>query len=425
MARVQQLTVANQARPTPYAFEEDPSALTNSSAERQQPLQYDVFDCPNKPPPRYPFDWNLMRILNRWNVDDARVPANVHQSVCVFDWERDRHKIRAYRDAEVPFVVSNDPSVLRTVERWNVPNYLETLIGPEPHSCERSSSNHFLFFRSNRHLRANKDQHLADGDENPSSSLRNQVETLMMPFSAWVRLVQESGGGYIRYDQPHTYFRLSAFGANPMKQLQSRQKLLKEQRQQREQELDGATDGSLQRPERPAAVLHEPLAEYLFNELPFFQPGSDSSGGSESLYMTDPAAQHGIYCRFGMVGLRAASHFDLGRNAIVVLKGRRRYVLGRPEQCKNLALFPRDHPSGRHSMVDWSRPDLYRFPEFAKALGNEVVLEAGQVLWLPSLYFHMIVSLEGGDDDNAFTVQCNTRSGDPPWTKNTFRDCGF
>jgi hypothetical protein len=270
-----------------------------------------------------------------------------------------------------------------------------------------------LFYRSSQ------GQELSDGG-NQSPSLRNPVETLLMSYREWIRLAGATpGGGPVANDRPHTYFRLSAFGANPMEHLQSRQKqLLREQQlEQSEEEQDGAADGSQR---QPPAVLHEPLAEYLFDELPFFQPRNHSDGKG-SPYVVDPAGQHGIYCRFGMAGSRAASHFDLGRNAVALLRGRRRYVLGRPDQCKNLALFPRDHPSGRHSRVDWSRPDLRRFPEFGRASGNEVVLEAGQVLWLPSLYFHMIVSL----DDTDFTVQCNTRSGDPPGAAETFRGCGF
>ena len=30
-----------------------------------------------------------------------------------------------YRNTEVPFVIEGDPNVARTVERWNVPHYLE------------------------------------------------------------------------------------------------------------------------------------------------------------------------------------------------------------------------------------------------------------------------------------------------------------
>ena len=42
--------------------------------------------------------------------------------------------------------------------------------------------------------------------------------------------------------------------------------------------------------------------------------------------------------------------------------------------------------------------------EFASAQGNEVVLQAGESLFVPAFRFHHIISL-------SINVQCNTRSG--------------
>ena len=80
----------------------------------------------------------------------------------------------------------------------------------------------------------------------------------------------------------------------------------------------------------------------------------------------------------------AENHFDGSRNAIVVLGGERRYILSHPEQCPFLSLLPKGHPSARHSAVDWSDPDLDAYPEFALAKGNEIVMQAGDVLYLPT-----------------------------------------
>jgi len=32
-----------------------------------------------------------------------------------------------------------------------------------------------------------------------------------------------------------------------------------------------------------------------------------------------------------------------------------------------MSLLPHGHPSGRHSEVDWSKPDLDKYPDFAHA----------------------------------------------------------
>lgn len=67
-------------------------------------------------------------------------------------------------------------------------------------------------------------------------------------------------------------------------------------------------------------------------------------------------------------------------------------------------MLPIGHPSGRHSEVDWSKPDLTQFPNFAKLMGNEVILRPGDFLYVPTFWIHYIVSLN-------VNFQCNTRSG--------------
>lgn len=134
--------------------------------------------------------------------------------------------------------------------------------------------------------------------------------------------------------------------------------------------------------------------------------------------MVEPEEQKGIHCRFGMKGVIAENHFDGSRNAIVVLGGERRYILAHPDQCPYLSLLPKGHPSARHSAVDWSNPDLDAYPEFSLAKGNEVVLQAGDVLYLPTNWFHYIISL-------SLNFQCNTRSGIGLEYMEPIHHCGF
>jgi hypothetical protein len=48
----------------------------------------------------------------------------------------------------------------------------------------------------------------------------------------------------------------------------------------------------------------------------------------------------------------------------------------------------------------------------------QVVIEAGDVLFLPALWFHYIVSLD-------VNIQCNTRSGTPITYATDIQKCGF
>lgn len=95
---------------------------------------------------------------------------------------------------------------------------------------------------------------------------------------------------------------------------------------------------------------------------------------------------------------RIAAHYDLPDNFAVVAAGRRRFTLFPPEQIHNLYMGPLDPtPAGQPvSLVDFHAPDLARFPRFAHAweAGEQAVLEPGDALFIPSMWFHHIEALE-------------------------------
>lgn len=85
-----------------------------------------------------------------------------------------------------------------------------------------------------------------------------------------------------------------------------------------------------------------------------------------------------------------------------------------------MELYPVGHPSARHSNFDWSTGNTNSFPESFRdhAMGNEVVLQAGDALYLPTYWFHQITSLE-------LNFQCNTRSGYEDKHEDSIQKCGF
>ncbi len=152
----------------------------------------------------------------------------------------------------------------------------------------------------------------------------------------------------------------------------------------------------------------------------------DGTTRDHHFFMVDPKEERGINCRFGMKGIIAENHFDVARNFIVVLRGQRRYILAHPRECENMELYPVSHPSGRHSQVDWSTrltnpADLAKFrlehAKFSQTNVNEVVLQAGDALYLPTSWFHYIVSLN-------INYQCNARSGTTLENMAFIRKCG-
>lgn len=151
---------------------------------------------------------------------------------------------------------------------------------------------------------------------------------------------------------------------------------------------------------------------FLYDELPIFLAKPNN------FFMVEPEEERGINCRFGMKGVIAETHYDQSRNFIVLMGGQRRYVMAHPRECPNLGLYPQGHPSGRHSAIDWTNPDLTKFPRFAKAQVHEVVLQAGDALYLPTFWFHFIVSLN-------VNYQCNARSGMTYEHAGLIQQCGF
>lgn len=96
---------------------------------------------------------------------------------------------------------------------------------------------------------------------------------------------------------------------------------------------------------------------------------------------------------------RVAAHFDLPENLACVVAGRRRFTLFPPEQVHNLYVGPLDFtPAGQPiSLVDFYAPDVERFPRYGEALAAASVadLSPGDVLYVPSMWWHQVESLAG------------------------------
>ncbi len=95
---------------------------------------------------------------------------------------------------------------------------------------------------------------------------------------------------------------------------------------------------------------------------------------------------------------QVAPHFDVHRNLACVVAGSRRFILFPPEQISNLYLGPVvETPGGVPvSLVNDSDPDFDTFPRYAAALeaAQEAILEPGDALYIPSLWWHGVTSLE-------------------------------
>lgn len=349
----------------------DPLRVPQSSPPPQQPPPYDILNCPDEPPAEYPYEWNALDVLDHWSIDTTEIPKDyIHQGLCVFEWPVDQQKIETYRQEEVPFVMRNHNQVLQTAERWMTPGYLEELVGPKPQRNEHSHTNHFMFWRET----------VLTGRLDKLSSWKAPTDMVQLTYREWLERaidLESKTPATLEEDvnRERWYFRLNGNRYNNVN-------------------------------------------TYLYEELPMF-----IGDLNPTLFMVDPEAERGINCRFGMKGIFAEMHFDPSRNWILVMGGQRRYLLAHPRECPNVQLFPFNHPSGRHSAINWSRPRQHmqeepRLAGFSKAHLNEVVMQAGDALYLPTSWFHAIVSLNK-------SYQCNARSGKTDDFDTILGSCGF
>lgn len=96
--------------------------------------------------------------------------------------------------------------------------------------------------------------------------------------------------------------------------------------------------------------------------------------------------------------VRIPAHYDLPSNIACSVAGRRRFTLFPPEQVKHLYPGPLTWAPGGQavSLVDFYQPDLDRFPLFKHALptAQVAVLEPGDALYIPSMWWHHVEGLD-------------------------------
>ena len=122
----------------------------------------------------------------------------------------------------------------------------------------------------------------------------------------------------------------------------------------------------------------------------------------------------------GERGVTTATHYDAGRNMIGMIHGAKRYILQPPRECHKLGIVTSRYSAFfRHSLLELGKitdqtDDHERttsIPEekawldrAATSEAVETVLKTGEVLFVPSHWFHYIIGLQKN-------AQCNVRSG--------------
>jgi len=84
-------------------------------------------------------------------------------------------------------------------------------------------------------------------------------------------------------------------------------------------------------------------------------------------------------------------------NLLVQVVGKKRAVLFAPNEVHNLYL-----EGDKSAVLDIDNADVEKYPLFSQAVAHECLLQPGDILFIPALWFHNITSLEFGVAINVF-----------------------
>ena len=90
----------------------------------------------------------------------------------------------------------------------------------------------------------------------------------------------------------------------------------------------------------------------------------------------------------GMRGIVMPAHYDATDNLYVMAYGRKKAIIGEPGQLESLYRFPNGHPLVGSSQVNFTEPDMTKYPNFKDAKLREVLVGTGDVLYLPAWWWH-------------------------------------
>jgi hypothetical protein len=372
-------------------FSKSPERFFSVKRTHRQPMAWEDSQLPKTPPTvdftqhsyeypeklmeppatlgAYPKLTPMKEIMETWPQDEIdNPPATFQETLIHFDYTNPEELEAAakFRDAKLPFKLINVPEVMAAGDKWTdeyVADQFDNKSGKRAFpsskgSCQESPDNYFAFFA----------QGVWPVEAMGMPPTRNNDWT----YEKWAQHARYADTVGLDPHQPHFYWQSGV--------------------DRGERELD--------------------YSEWTFisRDLPSF------SSPTRTFFVFEPESQKGIQCRFGERGVTAATHFDAGRNMIAMMTGAKRYILSPPKQCSKLGIVTqRGNAIFRHSMLNFGHLNHMDDPDMPQeerewmersgdAMAIDTILKAGEVLYIPSHWFHYITSLQK-------SAQCNVRSG--------------
>jgi hypothetical protein len=345
------------------------SITQSSSSSRSIPKPFDTNN--------YPIYQSLSKTLLAWNPDVTDIPSNFIEHIQSFDFsnQTERQWAAEYRDQEVPFKAYNIPEFTSLSAKWT-DEYLANKLKSANAHVERANDNHFMYYRSGNSNNKHQQEQRYREEKQEEQAHQDKVD---MSFKDWLKIAKDADRLKIGSSAKHYYYSISTSTMKPPH--------VKGNNNDKKKEI--------------AAANLRARFGFVEEDILLFDPNKDN------FFSWDPDSNKGIQCRFGMRGVIAEAHYDNGKNMVAMIRGRKRYILTPPKSCSKLNIHTDiNHPSFRHSRIDWSSvEDIRRHQSnFDNVDAIDTIVNEGEVIYIPSYWFHYIVSLE-------LNIQCNTRSG--------------
>lgn len=349
-------------------------------------------------PPRggaYPPMKTLGKLLKKWPQNEfEKPPSPIVERLQHFDFTdlEQLDMAKRYRDLEFPFKLTNVPELIAANAKWT-DDYLT------------------FHFDRNRKVKGAGGWLRGGGDDTIAKGLEHKYGHIP-PSDGHC---QESTDSFFAFFTPRNW-NVKTMGETPTKDTDFT--YAKWAKHARYADSVGLESTEPHYYWQSGALPHERYGgeeqkTMISVDLPSF------SDPNPNFISFNPAESKGIQCRFGERGVTAATHYDGGRNMIGMISGAKRYILAPPLECPKLGIVTeKKHPTFRHSLLNFDHINILDSEESKtmpqserewlelsrNSMAIDTVLKAGEMLYIPSHWFHYIVSLQK-------SAQCNVRSG--------------
>jgi hypothetical protein len=97
----------------------------------------------------------------------------------------------------------------------------------------------------------------------------------------------------------------------------------------------------------------------------------------------------------GPSGVTTQLHYDETQSFFLQVQGSKRFTFFAPSALEAMYLFPSLHPRCRKSRVNLTLPiDTAKYPAFSWQHAMQVVVQPGQMLYIPAFWFHHVEALD-------------------------------